>query len=298
MGGGISAVDFDPTAAMSNPAGLAWLEDPVSFCVSSSALPFEQKLHFFGVAAWPAPKTAVGLTGLIYSAGDDIEFRSANTAEPDSVAGSLSQVYTVAAAWRFFPPLNVGISMKLLLDSIGDEGAAGFSSDLGLQYRPYARTMLAMTIQEVGGPSLCSIAWENGHSEPLEPSMRMGLAIDLNPILLVTEIRDIRSHYPRYCYGIEMEFDPALVFRAGLNQGDLAAGFGARVKLNKRIASRIDYSLARAPMGWSSYEHRVSLTMNYFRDSWKRGELAFPTERYIEKKVDRRAPPLFKWPLL
>lgn len=284
---------------MTNPAGLAWLEHPLSVCLSSSLLPLGQSLHYLGIAGWPRAKTAVGFGALIYSPGSDIEVRTSNTLAPVRVISPLSQAYALGAAWRFFPPLNFGASLRLLFDSIGAESAVGFSADLGLQYRPYDRIFLALMAQNAAGSSLCALNWSSGHSEPLPAVLRAGLALDLNPLLVVAEARDIKSRYTRLSLGLEAEFLPVFRLRAGINEGDLAAGFGTCIPLHSKFLLRLDYSFAKASLGWSDYEHRLSLALDLLQPGWRCGELAFPTERPAPKPVvrQRRAPPLFKWPL-
>lgn len=304
LGGGIAAIDREATAALSNPAGLAQLREPLTVILSGTKLPYAQHLYYIGAAGWATPELSLGLSALLFSAGDDIEFRSANTLAPDSVESASSQLYTFAIAGRLFPVMDVGLAAKFIVDSIGPVSANGFSMDFGLHYRPYRRLALALVVNDMAGTSF---DWNTGGSDRFKSYLRIGGAVDLNPILLVAEVARPSGSalYRRYSGGVEWDIHPSFLLRLGYNDGRLAAGFGAHTWYQRWATLRLDYAFAQGVLRTGGFEHRVALTFGYRMDNprnpeeslWPMGKLIFPTEELgAPQRPKSRPQPLFRWP--
>lgn len=277
LGGGVCALDDDPTAVFTNPAGLARIPHPVSASFDAGLLPYEQSLNFLGIAGWPVPELALGAGAILYGAGDDIEFRRANTGEPDSVESAFSQVYSVGIAVVLIGPIDAGLSLKFLADSIGDVTGKGFSADLGFLYHPYPPLTFGLLMQDaIGG----SIDWSTDATEELPVLLHFGAAFELPPATFVAQIRDSSAGDRRFSLGLEYLLYGAAFLRAGIDDGRLAGGLGVEAKIRKRTGLRADYSLAQSAINPSELEHRIALTVFLLDPKWPMRKEVLPSTRY------------------
>ncbi|MEK7767363.1 MAG: hypothetical protein AAB368_14125, partial [bacterium] len=267
LGGSITALDDGPTALAANPAGLARLEQPATLVLTGTALPLERSLNFIAAGGWATAATAVGIGALFYNPGGGIEFRRNNTELPDSVQTALSQAYTLGAAWRVFPPLEAGLSVKFLLDAAGNRSAWGFTGDLGLLYHPFRRFALSFVMQDAGGADLTGFNWSTEFHEQFARVLHAGASLDLNPLTLVGEVRDLADPRGTWSGGLELDVARPLTLRAGLEDGRLSAGFGIGARVRRRAAVRLDYALARDPIADAGLVHRVALSLSFVQDA-------------------------------
>jgi len=308
LGGGIAAADFEATATVANPAGLASITEAATGTCQAGVFASGENEFYLAVGGWATPETAVGVS--VFSRGlGDIEFRIGNSEDPMATKSASAQVYAVAAAFRFFPALDAGISVKYLSETVGTADVGGlaadaFSSDAAIQYRPWPRVAAAFVARDIPGTSL---GWNpqssTGGNDDLVRSLVLGAAVDLNPVLLVGQIDELTGDYRRFSGGVEWDLHPSLTVRAGLNNGAFAAGFGGRVTVRRRYVLRLDYALARNPYGGSSLDHRFALTIGYHDYRWKKGRLLFPTVEEESRpnnpewlEPSNRPPLLFTWP--
>jgi len=300
LGGGITAADGESTAILANPASLAGLAFPLTACTSTGLLPFGQSQFFLGIAGWALPELAVGFGAVYYGAGSDLEARRANTIEPDEMQSMLSQEYALGVAGSLFTALDIGLNFKILLDQLGEYDAFGTSADFGAVYRPFPRVSTALAVQDfLGEPVGGTMDWSTDATDIIESSLRLGGALDLNPVLLVAEIRGVWGAWSRVSFGAEWDVYPAFTARAGVDDGRMGLGFGARMVTRRHHEFRLDYALVQGALGGTDFEHRFTITANLSRWNWPMGQLLLPTEEpgpAERSRVRLRPNPLFILP--
>ena len=300
LGGGITAADGESTAILANPASLAGLAFPLTACTSTGLLPYGQSQFFLGVAGWAFPQLAVGIGALYYGSGSDLEARRANTIEPDELQSMLSQEYVVGMAGSLFTALDIGLNFKILLDQLGEYRGFGTSADFGAVYRPFPRVSAAFAVQDfLGEPIGGTMDWSTKASDIIESSIRLGGALDLNPVLVVAEIRGISGAWSRVSFGAEWDVYPAFTARVGVDDGRMGLGFGARLVTRRHHEFRLDYALVQGALAGADFEHRFTVTANLSRWQWPMGQLLLPTEEpgpVEPSRVRPRPNPLFFLP--
>jgi hypothetical protein len=273
LGGAICALDPESTAIFSNPAGLALVGQAMTFSADAALLPYSQGLSFLGLAGWPQPELAAGVGLLTYGAGDDIEFRSGNSAEPESIVSAQSQALAVGVATHLLPPIWMGLSFKYLSESIGEFQGTAYSSDFGVSYRPYRPLMLAAVFRDYLKPSM---DWKEPPTQYIDPSMRVGACWEGGTWRLAADGSSLSGPYKRWGAGAEWDAHPRITLRLGMEGMKPTAGFGSRLRYPGKIDSRIDYAFA--PASPSGYLHRFSLVLGLEIMKAEKDRMLFPTE--------------------
>lgn len=290
MGGAVSALETGPSAMMSNPAGLARLDQPVSLVADGGLLNLGQTLSFVGVAGWPMPEIAVGIGALFYNAGDDIEFRMGNTADPESTAdnpGGLieasAQAYVLSVATRLLPPIDLGTSLRLLRESIGGVQGTGYSGDIAINYFPHKRVAIGAVWRDYLAPLM---DWKGVPAEAsanpaaaeqgIPMNLKLGCALRMDSWRAAVEGFDVTGAHKWMGWGVEWDAHPAFTLRAGMSGTLITAGFGARHAFRNGIRAGLDYAFAPGPFG--EYHNRFTLTvgLGFFR--LERGRMLFPAQ--------------------
>ncbi len=278
LGGAVGALETGPAATFVNPAGLARLEDPLAVTADSGLLPFNQSLNFVGFAGWPMAEMCMGLGALFYGAGDDIEFRKTNTPDADSLESALSQEYVLAVGAKIFPPVNAGFSFKMLMDSIAEFNAAGYSSDIGFTYTPWRPLTASFLLRDYIGPTM---TWTHTHREnettqDMAASMRLGCAADFGGFRTSVEGRDLGGPYWRMGGGAEWDLHRMFTLRGGFDGTRAACGFGARWSYRDKVSLSLDYAFAPAPP--NDYQNRFTLSAGIGAIQLERGKMLFPVQ--------------------
>lgn len=304
LGGGIAAIDADASAVQSNPAGLARLTSPMTGALDAGWPGSAEFIFYAGAAGWVTPTMAVGVTALYRNQGQ-IEFRRANSLEPDSVGEAVFTAITGAAAARILPPVELGVSFRYLQATVSDPGGAGtvldgngISADLGATYHPWQRVTVAAVALDV---LPTGVDWStHGRGDLFKPTYRLGGAVDLNPVLLVVQEDNLTGPFRRLREGVEWDVVPRFTVRAGLDDLRPATGFGFNQAYNRQIDLRLDYAFATGPLGGAGFAHRLTVTINWHAPNWPLGQLVFPSEEPQPRTTDPppgpRPAPLFSWP--
>jgi len=302
LGGGIAAADTEATATVNNPAGLAAMDPGAEGTLHGGLLPDGEGEFHAVMAGWVAPQLVLGLAIFARDLGE-VEYRAANSLEPDSTSDAAAQVFTAALAGRLFTALDIGMSVRYMRESVEGFSANGSGVDGGLRYRPWPRVTLAVVGRNLFVSDYNWNASGRTTSDKLYGALIVGGALDLNPVLLVVQADDATGENRRFSGGAEWDLHRALTLRAGIRDGLLSAGLGLRTMVGSRLGLQLDYSLARNPLGGESFEHRIALTFAWLDWRWKRDRLLLPTEEEPPRpetpewlRASRRPPPLFTWP--
>jgi len=235
LGGGFTSLATDATAIYYNPAGLGYLTYPEASFMHSVL--FEGTIYDFASAVYPI-SVANGLgVGLMRIGTDDIIKRE-NYANRGKFNYSYSQI-VMSYGLNFNPLLGVGVSFKVVNQSIGDQSDFGVGLDVGLRSQIHkhlsigviARDLIPADLQlngiveqtprsAMGGVSLKDIA--------LTEHAMVSAAIDLEKF----DDRSLRVHA-----GGELSFHQTLALRFGYDKDDFTFGAGL-----SRGPLRIDYA--------------------------------------------------------
>jgi len=273
LGGAICALDAEPTAIFTNPAGLSRLNHPLAICADTAVLPNNQGLSFIGLAGWPQPELAIGVGILTYGAGNNIEYRSGNSAEPDSTVSAQSQAFSLGVSSHLLPPIWMGMSVKFLVETIGREQGTGYSSDLGFSYRPYKPLMLSVVLRDYLQPSM---DWKVQPTQDIDPVMRLGACWDNGNWRITADGGPLSGPYPRRGFGAEWDAHQRITLRAGMDGLHPTIGFGSRLRYPGKLDTRLDYAFAPASPG--GYLHRFSLVLGLEIMKAEKDKMLFPTE--------------------
>jgi tetratricopeptide (TPR) repeat protein len=235
LGGSFTSLATDATAIYYNPAGLGYLTYPEASFMHSAL--FEGTIYDFASAVYPI-SVANGLgVGLMRIGTDDI-IRRDNYANRGKLNYSYSQIL-MSYGLNFDPLLGVGVSFKVVNQSIGDQSDFGVGLDVGLRSQiqkhlsigVIARDLIPADLQlngiveqtprsVMGGVSLKNIA--------LTEHTTVSAAVDLEKF----DDRSLRVHA-----GGELSFHQMLALRFGYDKDDFTFGAGLT-----RGLLRIDYA--------------------------------------------------------
>lgn len=268
MGNAYLALADDANSVQWNPAGLARLDYPeVTFM--HLAYFADINYEYLGVGVpWHGQGLGFGLTWLNVP-----PFNS--TLDPNAEEGSASS-YSLALGYavNLSPRLQVGVTVRSLLENLASNSSIGGSLDAGATFTPWGRNLsLAVVAQNLGVDSGFA-----GVSDPLPINLRFGAAyslFDRSNVRFVNLVLDVgKSLDDKFTYNVGGEWwlFHTLALRAGYTMSEggqdfsssdpnapanFTAGLGFQFN-----AADIDYAFV--PYGELGVTNRLSL-------SWKFG---------------------------
>jgi hypothetical protein len=262
LGGAVAALVADPFAVQWNPA-LFGTMDQWHVSAFSALLPDTSSLEYAGYAAEAGPGADWGW-GLDYAQQNTggLEARSANTPGPDSIVPDSASLFRLGMGyWLPGHWLALGADLKLYSHALDGATANGFSEDLGALWR--ARSWLDLGL-DLGDP-LSVVTWSTGRGEALPVSARLGsVARALGGRLAFSaDLAFSTAEDPQLHLGFEFwPWAGALALRAGVDNGQLAAGLGARATVfGTRVA--LDYAASTDSSGSGQLLNRLSLDLGF-----------------------------------
>jgi len=293
MGGAFCSLVNDGTSFYWNPAGFAFLEKPqLSGMYSPQFGSFKNPManyHFVGYAN-PLPSDAVLAVNWIRLAVDDIPLYSELTGdsywdrlhnpwlrpsgEPEGYIGDTEDAiyfsfaimnhFKLDMGWQYqkvrvdFP---VGINLKWIRQSLGENEATGLGLDFGAMIRLHLSDFFeaerlgnfsfGIQFQNLAGTSL---SWNTRHQDSIPTNIKWGFSYQ-QPLwnsknsLSFSFDRDSRWNGEKH-WGIEYFGFGVLGLRLGIAQGNFTGGVGLRISV-----VQIDYAFLSHELG---YLHRVS----------------------------------------
>ncbi|MFC1493290.1 PorV/PorQ family protein [candidate division KSB1 bacterium] len=246
MGGAYVGLPQDGYSGYYNPAGLPILKKKeVTF--SYRMLSLDRSFSFVGYSA-PLPPSAGISVGWIHAGVDNIDGRdfSGNHTEyyNDSQNGFL-----FAFGLKLNDKVNVGIGGTLLRETLVDITAKGMGINAGVLVRITDNLTLGGALRDIGAHyswNTESLFGERGGTttDDFPVLFTAGAGYDLKKYK-TTFILDIFKNAKSetgYHFGFENRYSDAVHFRAGLNDGDIAAGIGLLFPVSK-YDGRLDYTM-------------------------------------------------------
>jgi cytochrome c-type biogenesis protein CcmH/NrfG len=255
MGGAFTAISDDATAAYWNPAGLSCLEQT---CITGfhSSLFEGSSLDFFSIGH---PTVRFGGLGFAFlRVGTDgiqaYDDRSRSLGQID-----FSQSEMIFSYGRKIPfKVNVGASLKIVNQRIGELSADGAGFDVGAFYSvPYVKGVaLGLALRDVPGAKLKLV--ERVERTPrtvrIGASYRDSLREGRDVILLAVDTSLPQKANTTVSVGGEYVIDQLVALRVGLKEGKLSAGVGVKWRNYS-----LDYSLGNSELG-NLHQFSVSAT--------------------------------------
>jgi hypothetical protein len=267
MGGAMSAIADEPSAALWNPAGISWLSQN-SVQVGSVQLFEETSINGLSFARPSSSMPSFGLNLLYLKSGEFERTNELNESLGTFNEGDLVMALTVAQALS--PRWSVGANIKLARQSVEDFSGSGMGFDLGVMGEIVPGLRIAASALNLGGPNITLREEEETYTSEL----RGGLALSLLEGRSVTSTEIVHRDGPGTQARVGTEFwVQSLALRVGYYIDNIAAGLSYR--FNNGL--QFDYGMSDHELGLT---HRFGLTYRfggYFADSRANPEIFSPT---------------------
>ncbi|MFA5139709.1 MAG: hypothetical protein WC728_10795 [Elusimicrobiota bacterium] len=263
MAGAVTAVADDSTALYWNPAGLSRLLKPE---VQGTHITLFQDTQFDFASGALATRWGTFAAGILRQNSGDFERRA--TPFDQGTSFSISQTafmggWGMALPLPFKPawvsrdrPLEVGVSVKNVRETIDTYSASGSGADLGFGFRPSSSIFLGAAIQNVWAPELTFVRRPVSYPRTLDvsPAYLLRLSDELAALLAVRVSKtDGRGIVPSG--GAELSYRDFACLRVGDGEKGVSTGFGLRLG-----NSSFDYAVLMHELGLS---HIFSFTQRF-----------------------------------
>ncbi|MBM3316524.1 MAG: OmpA family protein [Candidatus Eisenbacteria bacterium] len=259
MGGAYVAAGNDATAGYWNPAALGWSCGTQLAGMYALGMDEDRNLSYFA-GSHRFDWGALGL-GLLSSGMSDIDQRGADGSQMGTFDyGDMAVMLHGAYATDRF---TVGGTVKYLhqglnADVAGDDGVSGFGIDVGVGFQPVEWMRAGIVMKD-----LASEIGSDEEANNIPMNLRGGVALmpiegltfgfDLDKVI---DEDDLRYHAgAEFAIPLSEDFGGAL--RLGLDDGELTAGLGLRVKFLE-----FDYAFVQEPNDFGE-SHRMGVSLRF-----------------------------------
>ncbi|MEW6413000.1 MAG: PorV/PorQ family protein [Candidatus Zixiibacteriota bacterium] len=251
MGGAFTSLANDASTMYYNPAGLPVLESQEISLMHMDL--FEGTVYNF--AGWVYPDVKLGGFGIAYMRiGTDDIIRRENFVETGSFDYSHSQ-FLISYGQRLQGGLSLGLSFKIVNQSLDDLSAYGIGFDLGMLARVNKYVRAGLVVRDMVPAEL-----ELDHSSEITPiTVAGGLSLnnlafsDQTSLNAAFELEKIENRTVRVHTGLELLYNETYALRAGYDRDNLSFGAGLKYRRLK-----IDY--AYRVLEFLDDSHRFSLS--------------------------------------
>lgn len=280
LGGAFVGEASDVSAALWNPAGLSTLV-PNEVRFETARLFEDTAIHSFGFAVPGNRLPSFALSVVALRSG---EFQ--RTSELNDPLGTFSEgetAYLFTMSRSLTPRLALGLSAKLVQQSVESFSGNGFGFDVGGLYDVTPTLRVGGSILNVGGPHLTLRDTEEKY--PIELRGGFSLHVLNGRGLLSAEMDHSKGEGVRLHGGSEYWVQPMLALRVGMNDREPGGGFSYRFNSNYQM----DYGISDHPLG---FVHRVGITYRFggfFASAKASPEVFSPTGETAVTKIDLNA---------
>ncbi|MBI5836599.1 MAG: PorV/PorQ family protein [Candidatus Eisenbacteria bacterium] len=255
MGGAFVGLSDDATAMYWNPAGLGFLTRRQLLPAHSEEFGQVLNYDYLGFVQPLSPRETLGFAVVRLSL-DNIPLTDSLRTQPGPgglpvpiydegrlIYTSDSEMALLMSYGRVVSRrLNLGLTVKLIRQSVAEHSSFGFGADVGAIYTPSPSVSFGLALHDAFGTFL---NWDTGRHERISPSLRAGTAITrgIGQDHLVTLAGDVyltfdnRRTFSQFSTGkvggefhtgAEYWYRRTLALRAGFNHGNFTAGAGGR----------------------------------------------------------------------
>ncbi|MCE5299368.1 MAG: hypothetical protein LLG37_00640 [Spirochaetia bacterium] len=269
MGGAFSSVAGDATAPYYNPAGML---DMTGFELhaESHIMTFGRSLNFVSTGRpFMILNTlySAGVSWYNFSGGSDLEARSSNSPEPDSVFSHNAHVFFFDIGAKISDIFMLGGNFKVLYQGIDSARGIGFAFDIGAIANITDEMRAAFTIDNIGS----GITWSgSAHAESVSQVLTLGASYSVNSLAGVAGLKllpamdmvyNTASGF-RIRAGAELSMNDFFFLRAGYNNA-LTCGMGLWFRTSKIFTIKLEYALAGDTVEPGAITHRLAASVVY-----------------------------------
>ena len=263
MAGAVTAIAGDSTALYWNPAGLSRLGKPE---IQGTHITLFQDTQFDFASGALATRWGAFAAGILRQSSGGFERRS--TPFDQATSFSISQTafmggWGMALPIPFKPawvsrgrPLEVGVSVKNVRETVDTYSASGSGADIGFGLRPSSSVFLGAAVQNVWAPELTFVRRPVSYPRTLDvsPAYLLRLSEDIGALLAVRVSKTAgRGLVPSG--GAEVSYRDFAFLRLGDGEKGVSTGFGLRLG-----NSSFDYAVLMHELGLS---HIFSFTQRF-----------------------------------
>ncbi|UCD36721.1 MAG: hypothetical protein JSW54_07705 [Fidelibacterota bacterium] len=242
--------------ALTNPASLVHVQRR-ELGLSYMALPLDRSLQGLSVAMGLPPTAAAGFS-FMRAADDEIQGRN-SIGEPTDVLAYSENMLSLSFANRLSDHFSFGLSAKMLIIDLADEGSKGFGIDFGLFYHRPSGFNLALKAQNLTGAYSWKITADQqsrNYTDYLPIIISAGTRLPWRHFtffgqadLVVPRIKQddetvFGDVVPVYRLAVEDVLWERYLVRGGLEHTTPTFGLGLRYSIRRAFDSRVDYSLS------------------------------------------------------
>ncbi|OGH59169.1 MAG: hypothetical protein A3G34_02480 [Candidatus Lindowbacteria bacterium RIFCSPLOWO2_12_FULL_62_27] len=281
MGSAYTAVAEEPYALHYNPASIGHM-DRWDLSAMHQDQFGEVSFDYFGLAA-PAIKNRSGWgMSFVRMAVDDFS----RTELDDGVKfTNADMALTATYAHRIFKPLSLGVSGKLIKQTLAQYTANGWAVDFGAHLKVNPRLSLGASIMNIG-PDITFIAI----GDPLPTTLRAGGALKLLPrgnLLATMDYWMPKDDAKGFGMGVEYRPSRFLAFRGGYQLGTSFRGFNASSFGLTFDFDNFGIEYAFVPREKLGDVHRAGLNVSF---GGKKPEVIAQRKRDVRRKETVRRP--------
>jgi long-subunit fatty acid transport protein len=262
MGESVVSNTNDATATYWNPAGLAQVEEVQISAMQNTHLVDTDYQHVAAVK--PLGRLGLGLSLARMNYGSIDRYNNSNVKDGDFQATSLAVGLSLGA--KISDDISLGGTLKMIRESIENEGASGVAADMGFLYNVNGYTWGA-AIQNVG-PALKMVK----DADALPMTIRLGGSTRVldKKMLLSAGVSKANDSDANLQAGVEYGLLPFFTLRGGYKLVSGASDLGGLVGVSGGFGvqfNRFNLDYAVTPFGDLGMSHRISLLVRFASSS-------------------------------
>lgn len=266
LGGALGAAVDDASALVWNPAGLARLAKPE--VGATHIVLFEDTTWDFIAGAMPSKRFGTFSLGLIRQTSGGFE-RRAGPNDP-AVGFSVTQQALLFGAGKTFGPVDLGLTVKSVKETIDTASGSGAGADAGVIWRARPGVRVGLAARNILQPAVTLVSSEQRYARTydLSPSFVRSLSKDLS-LMATMRLTKTDGESVTAGGGVELRYRALAAARIGYQSKGLTSGVGARFG-----NTSFDYATLVHELGLShiiTFTQRFGQTREELEETIRRG---------------------------
>jgi hypothetical protein len=279
LGCAYTSVADDASAIYYNPAGTANLNG-MDLAAETYILSMDRSVNYLAAArSFNAGKGAygAGIAWINYSAGANIEKRSTDSTDPESLFSDSSNIFIFNLSAKASDRLSLGGNFKFFYESLYNYRGTGVGFDVGGIFRIIEGLNAALDVANINS----NIGWnDNSHQDQVPVGLTGGVSYRMRNIfgadglnLLLSSdlgINTFSGFFQRF--GAELNAGGIVSLRAGYNNA-LCLGAGINLKPSDEFSIKVDYAFITDTIEPGAFNHRLGVDLSYIFPGLRGGEM-------------------------